>query len=633
MKNILSMSLAAKQKIDRFHEGVDRLLDKINQLDMVKVIRSHIDRLIDVFNQISNKLVYLLLTSYALIFTFVSFNLINFQSRSYDYVFHLSRIVGLAESIEHWDLLPNLNFLFAFGTGYASPMFYGNWQFYPSAIVYMMTNDGNLAYSIFAFLITLGTSLTSYIVISKIVKNKVTGIVVALTIPCYYTLFGFGMTMVVPLVPILIYSIYRVLYLNKKNPLYLGIVVALLIQTHILSTIILAIFSAVFLCLNYKRITLEKIISFVFSILFALCLSAGYIFQYLEQVSSQKFFFTWTARNFPVNVKDTFLVPFPFQADRYGFYKPFTPLEWPIHQFVRDGLFYASMMVILFYRRLGSLSKTIFWTCWILYFSATSLLPWNSVLKYTFLGSMQYSGRLLFFIPLLFLFFLAVTNRNGFFSIVLCILSLTFYFNHVVPQFDTSSKNYKQMRDDNKKNEKLLKSVYRGDKSKYIDPVGDEYYNLDINNQDIRLPQFTEFQTAKDVKISTIKKRYNLLEFDIEVPDDKKETTISIPMIWYKGYRAEYSKGAEGSQPVLKQRAFTESELKENKKDRKPTVSEKVLNDGKIYLSIRNSGHVKVSYHKTFIQNLGFMIEWISWILVFFIFKQKYSKNKEQFPS
>ena len=32
------------------------------------------------------------------------------------------------------------------------------------------------------------------------------------------------------------------------------------------------------------------------------------------------------------------------------------------------------------------------------------------------------------------------------------------------------------------------------------------------------------------------------------IPDDKKETTISIPMIWYKGYRAEYSKGAEGSQ-------------------------------------------------------------------------------------
>lgn len=633
MKNLLSMSLAAKRKIDNFYEAIDRLLDNINQLDMVKGIHSRIEMFIDGFNQISNKLICLLLTSYALLFTFVSFNLINFQSRSYDYVFHLTRIVGLAESIEHWDLLPNLNFLFAFATGYASPMFYGNWQFYPSAIVYMMTNDGNLAYAIFAFLITLCTSLSSYIVVSKIVKNKVTGIVVALTIPCYYTLFGFGMTMVIPLVPILIYSIYRVLYLNKKNPLYLGIVVALLIQTHILSTVILAIFSGVFLLLNYKKLTLEKIVSFVFSILFALCLSAGYIFQYLEQVSSQKFFFTWTARNFPVDVKDTFLVPFPFQADRYGFYKPFTPLEWPIHQFVRDGLFYASMMVILFYRRLGSLSKTLFWTCWILYFSATSLLPWNSILKYTFLGSMQYSGRLLFFIPLLFLFFLAVTNRNGFLSIVLCILSLSFYFNHVIPQFDSSSKNYKHMREDNIKNEKLLKFVYKGDKSKYIDPVGDEYYNLDINNQDVRLPQFTEFKTEKGVKISNIKKKYNILEFDIKVPDDKKETTLSIPMIWYKGYQAEYSKGAEGSQPMLKQRAFTESELKENKKARRPSVSEKVLDNGKIHLSIRNSGHVKVFYRKTFLQYLGFMIEWISWILVFFIFKQKFSKNKEQFPS
>ena len=512
-------------------------------------------------------------------------------------------------------------------------MFYGNWQFYPSAIVYMMTNDGNLSYSIFAFLITLCTCLLSYIVVSKIVKNKVTGIVVALTIPCYYTLFGFGMTMVVPIVPILIYSIYRVLYLNKKNPIYLGIVVALLIQTHILSTIILAIFSAVFLCLNYKKLTLEKIISFVFSILFALCLSAGYIFQYLEQVSSQKFFFTWVARSFPVNVKDTFFAPFPFQADRYGFYKPFTPLEWPIHQFVRDGLFYASMVVILFYRRLGSLSKTVFWTCWILYLSATSLLPWHSILKYTFLGSMQYSGRLLFFIPLLFLFFLAFTNRNGFLSIVFCILSLTFYFNQVVPQFDSSSKYYKQMREDNRKNEKLLKSVYKGDKSKYIDPVGDEYYNLDINNQDVRLPQFTEFKTEKGVKISNIKKKYNILEFDIMLSDDKNESTISIPLIWYKGYRAEYSKGAEGSQPMLSQRSFTESELKQNIKSRKPAVPEKTLNNGKIHLSIRNSGHVKVSYHKTFLQYLGFFIEWISWIFVFLIFKKKYSKNREQFSS
>ena len=74
---------------------------------------------------------------------------------------------------------------------------------------------------------------------------------------------------------------------------------------------------------------------------------------------------------------------------------------------------------------------------------------------------------------------------------------------------------------------------------------------------------------------------------------------------------------------MLSQRAFTESELKQNKKSRKPAVPEKTLNNGKIHLSIRNSGHVKVSYHKTFLQYLGFFIEWISWIFVFLIFKKK----------
>ncbi len=69
-------------------------------------------------------------------------------------MFHLSRIVGLAESIEHWDILPNLNFYLHLVQDMLLPCL---WQLavYPSAIVYMMTNDGNLAYSIFAFLITL----------------------------------------------------------------------------------------------------------------------------------------------------------------------------------------------------------------------------------------------------------------------------------------------------------------------------------------------------------------------------------------------------------------------------------------------------------------------------------------------
>ena len=235
-----------KKKLSSFNDKIDVFFDKVAHLQFVERFQEKFESINNFCNLISDRVYFLFLITYSIVFTFLSLNLINFQSRTYDYVFHLSRIVGLSESIRHLDFLPNLNYIYAYGTGYASPMFYGNWQFYPSALVYMVTKNGNVSYSIFAHLIILSTLITVYFVVEKISKNKMLGIITAITVPCYYTLFGYGMTMVVPLVPLLIYSIYRILFLNRRNPIYLGIVVALLIQTHILSTIILAIFSFIF---------------------------------------------------------------------------------------------------------------------------------------------------------------------------------------------------------------------------------------------------------------------------------------------------------------------------------------------------------------------------------------------------
>ena len=252
------MTRVLKKLLSGFYDNIDVSIDKLANLKYVRRFRAKIESINNLCNLISDRVYYLFLTIYSIFFTFVSFNVINFQSRTYDYVFHLSRIVGLAESIRNWDFLPNLNYIYAYGTGYASPMFYGNWQFYPSALLYIATKNGNLSYSIFALLIIFFTLITVYFVITKISKNKMLGVITAITVPCYYTLFGYGMTMVIPLVSLLFYSVYRVLFINKRNPIYLGVVIALLIQTHILSTIILAIFSFIFLLLNYKKLTMKS---------------------------------------------------------------------------------------------------------------------------------------------------------------------------------------------------------------------------------------------------------------------------------------------------------------------------------------------------------------------------------------
>ena len=578
------MTRVLKKLLSGFYDNIDVSIDKLANLKYVRRFRAKIESINNLCKLISDRVYYLFLTIYSIFFTFVSFNVINFQSRTYDYVFHLSRIVGLAESIRNWDFLPNLNYIYAYGTGYASPMFYGNWQFYPSALVYIATKNGNLSYSIFALLIIFFTLITVYFVVTKISKNKLLGVITAITVPCYYTLFGYGMTMVIPLVSLLFYSVYRVLFINKRNPIYLGIVIALLIQTHVLSTIILAIFSFIFLLLNYKKLTMKKLVSFGLSVLIALFLSAGYIFQYVEQVSSQHFLFSWLGRNFPVNVNDTFSVPYPFQSDKSGFYKPFTPLEWPIHQIISIGMIFSSFIVVILYRHMTSLSKTLLLSCWVMYFSATSVLPWNSTLKQTFLGSMQYSGRLLFFIPFIFILFVAFVNRKGFPLFLVSIASLFFYFSQVLPQYSNSSSTYSQIKNENKLSEEMLKTVYMGDKSIFVDTSGDEYYNIDVDNVHVRSPQFSEFMINEGISISNVKKSYNLLEFDVDFKNNKNKHSVIVPLIWYKGYQVEYSKGGSGSKAMMETRPFSVQEIQENRELRKPNEDQKVLNDGKVYL-------------------------------------------------
>lgn len=613
------MTRVLKKLLSGFYDNIDVSIDKLANLKYVRRFRAKIESINNLCKLISDRVYYLFLTIYSIFFTFVSFNVINFQSRTYDYVFHLSRIVGLAESIRNWDFLPNLNYIYAYGTGYASPMFYGNWQFYPSALVYIATKNGNLSYSIFALLIIFFTLITVYFVVTKISKNKLLGVITAITVPCYYTLFGYGMTMVIPLVSLLFYSVYRVLFINKRNPIYLGIVIALLIQTHVLSTIILAIFSFIFLLLNYKKLTMKKLVSFGLSVLIALFLSAGYIFQYVEQVSSQHFLFSWLGRNFPVNVNDTFSVPYPFQSDKSGFYKPFTPLEWPIHQIISIGMIFSSFIVVILYRHMTSLSKTLLLSCWVMYFSATSVLPWNSTLKQTFLGSMQYSGRLLFFIPFIFILFVAFVNRKGFPLFLVSIASLFFYFSQVLPQYSNSSSTYSQMKNENKLSEEMLKTVYMGDKSIFVDTSGDEYYNIDVDNVHVRSPQFSEFMINEGISISNVKKSYNLLEFDVDFKNNKNKHSVIVPLIWYKGYQVEYSKGGSGSKAMMETRPFSVQEIQENRELRKPNEDQKVLNDGKVYLELKKPGHISISYHKTFLQFFGYLIEIFSWLCLFAI--------------
>ncbi len=543
-----------------------------------------------------NSFPYVLLFLYCVVFVIVAATYINVGDYSHDYSFHLGRIIGLAQSIQQGDWLPSLNFVFEKGVGYASPIFYGNWMLYLPALLYLAFPNITVVYSFYIFLIVLFGSFSAYWVANAIGHNSKNAIWYGLILPIAFPWFGYGMTMVVPFVPLLFYAMYKVLYLDKKNPVLLGILIALLIQTHVLSTLVLAIYSALFVLFNIQKWSWAKIGSFLGSAILGLMLSVGYLLQYFEQVSSQTFFFNWTLRSYPFPL-DQLMTPDSFWT---------LILESPGLPVICCLVFFLFM-----WKKLSSFSKSIVVICVVMLIAQSSALPWEESLRYTFLAILQDTKRLAFFVPALLLLVMALEwpfKFNGLFFVV----QSTFFIMTSLALYPPNAENLAAIE---AYNQKALVSLTDPEENSFS-AIGDEYFNIVINQIDKASGILTTFESSDGVEVSNVKKGYNSLEFDYTVPEEVEYGTLYLPRVYYKGYVAEYSQGGAGSQPALKTRLLTEEEQEKAKEKYQPEQTSKALHNGKIYLSLTGSGHVKVYYEKTPLQILGFQMEAGLWALL-----------------
>lgn len=539
---------------------------------------------------------YVLLFLYCVIFVIMAATYINAGDYLHDYGFHLGRIVGLAQSIEQGDWLPSLNFVFEKGVGYASPIFYGNWMLYLPALLYLAIPNVTIVYSFYIFLIVLFGSFSAYWVANAIGKNSKNALVYGLTLPLTFPWFGYGMTMVVPFVPLLWYAMYKVLYLDKKNPVFLGILIGLLIQTHVLSTLVLAIYSALFVLLCFKQWSWAKIGSFLMSAGLGLLLSIGYLVQYFEQVSSQTFFFNWTLR------------PYPFSLDQL-----MTPESFWTLILESPGLpaIFCLVILLCMWKKLSSFSKRIVILSLVMLIVQSSALPWESTLRYTFLAILQDTKRLAFFVPALILLVMALEWPLKFNGLFFAIQS-TFFIMTSLALYPPNEENLAAIET---YNQKAMTSLTDPEENSFS-AIGDEYFNIVINHMDKGSGILASFQSPDGVEVSNVKKGYNTLEFDYTVPEGQEYGALYLPRIYYKGYVAEYSQGGRGSQPALKTRLLTAEEQEKAQESYQPNQTSKAEYNGKIYLSLSGNGHVKVYYEKTPLQILGFEMETGSWILL-----------------
>ena len=313
---------------------------------------------------------------------------------AHDIGFHYARLVGLSTTIKNGDFLALIHDAF-YGYGYANGIFYGNFYFYIPALINILGISSMSSFKIFYLLINIATTLITYFCAKSIIKDKKTAIITTIL----YMFSGYriidifvrgamGEMLAFMIIPIIILGLYEIVYRDYKKWYLFTIGFVLLLIAHLITTALIAIFSLIFIIINYKKLLEDKnrikylIISGVVGIL----LGAFFLLPILEQKLYGNISIFENGSYFQPKDKIVkfidFLVPRDFFNTHLGFS---LILLLPLRIFIRklknvdkDLLKFADILTIL-----GIIA-------WI---STTSIFPWKLLNNYV--EFIQFPWRLL----------------------------------------------------------------------------------------------------------------------------------------------------------------------------------------------------------------------------------------------
>ncbi len=182
-----------------------------------------------------------------------------------DGIQHIARAYGTTESLKENFLFPNVIFSFTNGYGYSWNLFYGPLSTYGIMIINFITRNYIIAYKIFAVI----TMFLSGYFMCKFLRNFTRNNEVALLGSVLYMTFPYHLTDLFTrnalgeytsfvFVPLVFLGLYNLFNTSDKN-YYLSIGAIGLILTHNLSTIIVALFSLLYLLINIDKFKDSKV--------------------------------------------------------------------------------------------------------------------------------------------------------------------------------------------------------------------------------------------------------------------------------------------------------------------------------------------------------------------------------------
>ena len=179
---------------------------------------------------------------------------------------HIARIYGTLESMKDNWLFPNVIPTFSNGYGYSWNLFYGPLSVYGTLLIYFFVRNYIVAYKIFAFICMLLSGITMYKFVKTISGNRDVGIlgsILYMTFPYHltdiYTRNALGEYVSFVFIPLVFLGLYELLF-TKENKYHLAIGASCLILTHNLSTAIVALFSLIFVLVNWKKLIDKEVL-------------------------------------------------------------------------------------------------------------------------------------------------------------------------------------------------------------------------------------------------------------------------------------------------------------------------------------------------------------------------------------
>ena len=183
--------------------------------------------------------------------------------QGHDLPFHLGRIEAIAEELKLGHIPVRYETSAWHGHGYISTTMYGNIFLYIPAVMMICGVPLWKVYNIYIILVNIATVAVAYYCFGKLFKTKNAALMAVMI----YTFAGYRMSNLyvraavgeytaMIFIPLIIYGIYRIyeeenMGLCKKIcPLVIG--ASGLIQSHILTTELVAIFSLIYLLINFK---------------------------------------------------------------------------------------------------------------------------------------------------------------------------------------------------------------------------------------------------------------------------------------------------------------------------------------------------------------------------------------------